>query len=144
MTTLTTLNGEVVILVNPTQLHAFFGAEKGPLFRHMFVTAEKVRRRAKEIAPRKTGFMADRIVKRIVSLAGEPVAIVGIDAKRVKYAVYVHEGAEPHDIYPKPGGRLVFFSQKAGRVIYMPIDTPVHHPGNKPNRFLIKALSAIR
>lgn len=43
------------------------------------------------------------------------------------------KGARPHPIYPRrPGGKLVFFWAKAGRVVAFP---RVNHPGNRPMRW---------
>lgn len=51
------------------------------------------------------------------------------------YAIYVHEGTRPHDIYPK-SGKALFWPGAAHPV------SVVHHPGSKANPFLQTALNA--
>ncbi len=48
---------------------------------------------------------------------------------------------ETHPIDAKPGGLLVFWSDRAGKVVYA---KHVDHPGTRPNRFLVKALAVLR
>lgn len=57
-------------------------------------------------------------------------------------ALIHHEGTAAHVIYPrKPGGRLVFYWAKAGRVVFA---RKVSHPGTSPNRYLADSLRDIR
>lgn len=56
------------------------------------------------------------------------------------HARFVHEGTTPHKIRARPGKKLVFFSRKAGRVLFK---DEVHHPGTRANPFLVKALRAV-
>jgi hypothetical protein len=49
-----------------------------------------------------------------------------------------HEGSPPHTITPRrAGGRLVFFWDKAGRVVKL---KSVNHPGMEGSKFLTKPL----
>lgn len=54
---------------------------------------------------------------------------VGIDYGAVPHARYQLEGSLPHVIRPrKPGGRLVFFWKKLGRMVFL---RKVNHPGTR-------------
>lgn len=59
-----------------------------------------------------------------------PTVIVGSDSP---IALLHHEGTRPHVIVPRNAQYLVFFSQRAGRVIWA---RRVMHPGTKPNKYL--------
>jgi hypothetical protein len=80
--------------------------------------------------PKVTGLLRKSTTVRVVS-AGETVAA---EAKaETPYAASVIEGARPHIIRAKkPGGSLVFFWPKVGRVVYF---KQVSHPGNRPNPY---------
>jgi hypothetical protein len=54
-----------------------------------------------------------------------------------EHALYVHEGTNPHVIKAKPGGKLVFFWAKRGRVVAF---AKVNHPGQAAQPFLSDAL----
>lgn len=138
-----TLTGDVYVVINAAELAAFIRDGHGPVIRYLIVQGEKVKIAAITQAPKETGNLANHIVKRVVVIDGLPEVIVGVDGSTVPYAYWVHEGAPPHVIYPRRAERLVFFSQKAGKVIYMPVGAPVHHPGNRPNRFLVRALNVL-
>lgn len=56
------------------------------------------------------------------------------------HAVFVHEGTPPHVIRARPGGKMVFFWRKAGRVVFA---DRVNHPGTGANPFLVRALRAV-
>jgi hypothetical protein len=57
------------------------------------------------------------------------------------HALFVHEGTRSHIIKPKtPGGRMVFFWPKAGRVVAFSV---VHHPGSRSVPFLAEHLGAM-
>lgn len=137
MTTATTLEGKVVVVLDPNKVHTLLTGESGPVVRDLLKRGERVKIRARSYAPRVTGNLADHIVKRLVHLNGGPAVIVG--PQGVSYAKWVHEGTQPHVIYARRAPRLVFFWPKVGRVVAFP---KVNHPGTKPNRFLLRALRA--
>lgn len=56
------------------------------------------------------------------------------------YSTVVHEPTRPHVIKARPGNKLVFFSRKAGRVLFK---DKVRHPGTSGNPFLVRALRAV-
>jgi len=57
---------------------------------------------------------------------------------RKKYAAAIDRGARPHVIRARSGGMLAF----RGRDGQMVFRKSVHHPGNKPYRFLYRATMA--
>lgn len=51
-------------------------------------------------------------------------------------AMWVNYGTRPHPIYPRrAGGRLVFYWEKLGRRVSLPM---VNHPGQKQNPFVAR------
>lgn len=150
---ITTFGGRSYAVVDPARVAAFVRSPVGPIFRHMIIRGEKVKLEAIRLAPvgkpnpnpfqtpdHEPGNLRNHIVKRVAQDKRGIVVLVGVE--NVPYAIWVHEGSQPHAIYPRNATRLVFFSQRAGQVIFMPVGMPVHHPGNAPNRFLIRALRA--
>lgn len=87
---------------------------------------------ASTIAP---GSMKTRI-RPIVTGGASPLGIVMVDHPA---AGFVLRGTRPHDIRPKTKKVLRFTS--GGQILYAKV---VHHPGNKPNNFLWKALLLAR
>ncbi len=141
-----TFGGRMVI--NPVELAAWMRSPSGPVVRELLrmgdVVKEGAQRRVGVSTPppqgprssRRPGTLRDSIVKRLVTTGGEPTVMVGSEDD---IAAFHHEGTDPHVIRGNP--LLVFWSAKAGRVIYT---RQVNHPGTKPNRFLVDALDDIR
>lgn len=139
----TTLGGDVVVVINPAQLSSFVNSENGPVVRDLLVRGERVKNRARQLCPVRTGNLRDHIVKRLGRQGGGVVCIVGVDGAQVPYAFFVHEGTVPHPIAPRsPTGRLVFFWERENRWFFGAPGQAVNHPGTKPNRFLLNALPA--
>lgn len=88
-------------------------------------------------SPRVPGTMRDGITKRIDSTAQGLVGVVTAPPP----ALWVHEGTQPHVITARNAPRLVFWSGKAGKVVYA---KSVNHPGNKADPWLRKSLDALR
>ena len=81
----------------------------------------------------------DTIYGRVEVRGGQLVGVLGADHP---IALIHHEGSRPHVIRPRrEGGRLVFFSRRAGRVVYA---KQVRHPGTKGTKFLTGAVADIR
>jgi hypothetical protein len=129
---------KVRVVLNPAAIYQEINGPGGPGVRALFERGEKVKKLAIQFAPRVTGNLANHIVKRLVERRGKPVMLVGVE--NVPYAIYVHEGAQPHQIRPKKAPFLVF-EVADGTVVFT---TLVNHPGNAPNRFLIRAANASR
>lgn len=129
--------GEITVIVDPIAIHELVNAEGGMVVRNLLIRGERVKSLAITLAPRKTGNLAEHIVKRVGKLDGRTVVLVGPTA--VPYALYVSRGTEPHIIRARNVPNLVFFWPKVGKVVAFP---QVNHPGTKPNRYLLRALSA--
>jgi hypothetical protein len=145
-----TLTGETFLILNPVAIAELMRSPAGPVMRDMIVRGERVKQAAIRIAPVRTGNLRDHIVKRIVQTPQGGGVLVGVE--HVPYAIWVHEGAKPHIIVPRNAKMLAWPSEGGGgggsfdmqhfgpgSMIFAHI---VHHPGNKPNRFLIRALRA--
>jgi len=55
----------------------------------------------------------------------------------VPYTLFVDQGTEPHPIHAKNAPYLHFYWPKVGKEVWF---KSVHHPGNKPYKFLERAL----
>jgi len=148
MATVTTLSGQVYLVMNPVGLAEVLRGPGGPVVRDLIVRGERVKVRMKQLCPVRTGNMRDHIVKRIVEgKGGEPNCLIGIE--KVPYAVWVVKGSQPHDIYPvnarvlawqgSHGDNPSLEREMTGDWIYA---HHVHHPGNKPNPFMYLSLAA--
>lgn len=145
------------VVLDPVKVNELLRGANGPVVRELYVAGELVRQEAKRlvgvstrtntqrrgaggkfVAQRKPGTLRDSIVKRLVQGSQGPVMQVGSDDP---VALWHHEGTQPHVIRPKQARMLVFYWPKVGKVVYLPI---VHHPGTRPNRFLINALRVLR
>jgi len=94
---------------------------------------ERVAVHARLLAP---GSMKEKI--RVIPAGGiNPIGIIVSDHPAT---VFVIDGTKPHDIRAKPGGVLVFVPKGGGNKIFAKL---VHHPGTKPNNFLLKALRSV-
>lgn len=124
------------VVINPIEIQAMIDSPSGPIVRDLFVRGERVKIRAIQEAPKKTENLARHIVKRFVRTPAGPQMWVGVE--HVPYAIFVHEGAQPHEIRPR-NARFLVFVARDGNLVFTKL---VHHPGNKPNRFLVRALPA--
>lgn len=144
MPIITSLTGETHVVFRPAALAELLRGPTGPVMRDMIIRGERVKQAAIAEAPVRTGNLRAHIVKRVTEHEGEPAVLVGVE--NVPYAIWVHEGSQPHDIVPRNAPALVFFWEKIGQVVSFPPwgGGVVHHPGNAPNRFLVRALEAAR
>lgn len=88
--------------------------------------AELHKAATRETVPWRTG--------RLVQSFGQGITIGRLYASvrpTVKYAIFVHEGTQPHLITVV--NKRVLADKKTGRFF----GTKVHHPGTRPRRFLI-------
>lgn len=88
---------------------------------------------AQVIAP---GSMKEKIRPIIAGTKSNPLGIVMVDHPA---AHFVLDGTKPHDIFPVKKKALRFTI--GNTVVY---SKSVHHPGTKPNNFLLKAMLAAR
>jgi hypothetical protein len=64
------------------------------------------------------------------SAQGLPEIVIGSESPIARLH---HDGTRPHVIVPRNAPYLVFFSQRAGKVVFA---KRVMHPGTKPNHYL--------
>lgn len=90
---------------------------------------------ARRAANRRTGRLRQNSrVRHDTSTATSDRYVIEFDEE---YASYVDEGTRPHEIRPRrPGGLLVFYWPKVGKVVFLP---KVNHPGYKGSQFLTRA-----
>lgn len=141
--------GGTFVRIDPAKLAEFMRSPSGPVYRMLIEDGEAVKDEAKrrvgvheptpgERRARRPGTLRDSIVKRIGEENGLPAVQVGSDDP---VALWHHEGTESHPITPVSAPRLVFYWKKVGAVVTA---LRVNHPGTKPNRFLLDALSVLR
>lgn len=110
----------------------------GMVYRHMDETTERVAEKARELAPRDTGTLANSIKVTYEANKGRGGSRWYIVAD-TPYAKYVGRGTGPHPIEPKNKG-ILKFPVKGGTIVYT---RSVQHPGTKPNNFMQEALEAV-
>lgn len=137
-----------VVRIDIAALAAYIRSPSSEPFRQISLAAEAVKQAAIRESPvskhdpiprrkpRTPGAMRAAIVKRQVSESGVPVFRVGPIG--IKYAMYVHEGTRPHPILPARAPALVFWGN--GHVVRTKL---VNHPGNAPDRWLIRAAASV-
>jgi hypothetical protein len=86
-------------------------------------SALKIQSLSQRSAPANTGALRQSIQSRFEPLRGIVQAVA-------KYAIYVHEGTRPHDIYPVRKRALA--NVRKGQFF----GKHVKHPGTKPNPFM--------
>lgn len=87
-------------------------------------------------SPVDTGHLRQSHTRGEIRLSGGKIS-VEVTAN-AKYALYVHQGTKPHTIQPKTKKALSWVS--GGNQI---ITGRVHHPGTKPQPWLIRALETV-
>lgn len=95
--------------------------------------------RARVLCPRDTSNLANSLV---MTMRASRTFVAGTVETRVKYATYVHNGTQPHKIYPKGKGALVFDWKRVGMRTVVPKvsrgqPTGAYQPKNGPPYFLI-------
>lgn len=135
--------------MDPAKLAELLRGPSGPVMRRMIEDGEYVKDRARVYCrvykpvpgpqrKRRPGTLRDSIVKRI-----RPGAYVEVGSED-PIARIEEEGSHPHEIAPRSSPRLVFWSGKAGRVVFMPRGRSVSHPGTTGSRYLSRALADLR
>ena len=131
----------VRLIIDGVQMAEMMSGVNGLVMKHLMNRATVVQLAARTQARgsgKGTGRLASSIVKRPGHEGVNPMVMVG--AWNCPYAVFVHEGTQPHDIYPKTKKALSFFwpnnPNGAGQAVF----AHVHHPGTAPNAFLADQL----
>lgn len=137
------------IVVDGDKVRRYFAEAGGDVVRFMLQQGELVKldaqRRVGVYQPppagpsraRRPGTLRDSIVKRFHMTSDGVVVEVGSEDP---IALLHHEGTEPHVIEARNAPALVFWSDRAGRVV---VARSVNHPGTQPNRFLTDALAVL-
>lgn len=114
-----------------------FYSPGGMVGKHLRVTAKKVEIDAKALVGVNTGRLKRNIkTGRVTRGVKGPEVEVKADTP---YALAHHEGTAPHVITPKrPGGALHWGPRGSGITV-----VAVVHPGTRPNRYLLNALTAV-
>ncbi len=137
------------VVMDPAKLAELLRGPNGPVMRRLIQDGEAVKDEARRLVRvhkptpgercnRRPGTVRDSINKRIVSpgvvmvQASDPISLIE------------HEGTEGHKIRPRNAERLVFWSGKAGKVVFMPKGRVVDHPGTTGSKFLLRALEVLR
>jgi hypothetical protein len=131
---------DVKLVIDGARMAELLRSPTGPVGRHLVERGEIVKQAAKAKAPRRTGCLADSIVKRFEDRTEGLAVIIQCDTtscspERKSYALYVHEGTRAHTIIAKEGSALSFIWH-GERVFF----TSVNHPGTKAQPFLRDAL----
>lgn len=118
------------ITINPQAAGALARKSAGPMVAKITLKAAA---HARIEAP---GTMKQHIRVTVTQSVANPLGIVMCDHPATSYVLY---GTKPHEIRPRTK-KILKFETKGGTV-YARV---VHHPGTKPNNFLMRALMSAR
>lgn len=119
--------------ISRTALERLLRLPGGLVHRNIARRTERVAQTARRLAP---GRMGDQIRTRV---EGRGRDVVGIVSSHHAATVFVVHGTRPHVI--RPVERTVLRFTVGGQVVYARV---VHHPGTRPNPFLLEALRSAR
>jgi hypothetical protein len=128
---------DYTLIIDGAAVDEIIHSPTGPVFRYIFERGQDVQDLAKVQVGKRTGRLADSIVKRFSTNGDGVEVLVGSD---VDYARLHHDGTRPHEIVARRAETLTFFWPKVGAVVHFP---RVHHPGTKPNHYLTDPLHAV-
>lgn len=125
-------------------------------------TTRQALNRSRVLCPKDKGNLANSLV---MTMRARRTFVAGTVETRVKYATWVHNGTDPHKIYPKGKGALAFDWPKVGAFTIVPRTPPRHptglikskkrgtyfiigkgyvdHPGTKARPFMLDALRQV-
>lgn len=134
------MSGEVKLVMDGARMQALVNSPAGVVGRHLIERATLFQRAAVADAPVDTGCLAGSIVKRIEDYGDSFQIRVICDTSpcspsHTSYALWVHEGTNPHDI-PNAFGWGPTFGI-GGRF------DGKFHPGGRPHRFFTDNLPLI-
>lgn len=141
------------VVMNPAGLAEVLRSPAGPVVRRLIQDGQVVKAEARRIVrvynpppggperDRRPGTLRGSIVTRVTTGVSGVEVLVGSEDKMARIE---EEGSTPHEIGPKNAARLVFWSGKAGKVIYMKPGKKVRHPGTEGSHYLTKALGVLR
>lgn len=124
-----------VVRIDEKGVNELFHSRTGDVHKHMENTARKIVVLAKAKVGKRTRRLEHSIGYRMLNTPNGVYAEIGASAR---IALIHHEGSRPHVILPTHS-RVLRFKQ-GGQVVYA---RKVHHPGTRPNRYLLDAMVAI-
>lgn len=133
--------GDVTIRFDPRKMADLMRGPDGPVSKFIVKVTHDATQRAKSIAPvsepdvfgrNNPGNLRDHHVARFDTQHDGVHGFIVVD---VPYASWAHEGAEPH-VMPRMDHPYVF---EAGGTVVATLG-PINHPGNLPNRWLVRAI----
>lgn len=123
----------IVVPVEPGFTEVF-KSHHGPVGRDLMRRGRRVQYAARRQAEDETGVL-DRSIR--ISWLRRSSGDLGLSiGSSVSYALLHHEGSEPHIIRPK-NAKILRWVDEDGVVRFARV---VHHPGTKPNRYLLDNL----
>jgi len=124
----------VKITWNEPIIGDMLSAQNGTVGRNLAVRAQRVQdgARAYLVPHNKTGRLSASITKRWGPSTGTTLSIQ-VGSWTCPYALFVHDGTEPHLI--RPNKKQALFWEGAPHPVKL-----VHHPGTKPIPFLTASL----
>lgn len=125
---------------DPVALDRVLRGPDGPVARDIQRRTRNVQLKARELVPKRTHVLERNILTRLEvhsqGVLGRVIAGAQLQNAR---AVWMELGTRPHDIVPVKGTALSFVVQ--GRRVVV---RKVRHPGNRPYRYLTRALEEAR
>ena len=121
---------DVTVTLDEAAIQDLLTGPNGPVVQYVWRTVVDATNLAKQECPHDTGLLM-RSHQYTVDVQNTDV--VGKFGATAEYAADVHYGTQPHDIVPKNRQALAF--KIGGKTI---IVHRVHHPGTKPNPWLIR------
>jgi hypothetical protein len=129
---------EVKLIIDGARMAELLRGPAGPVFKHLDRRADIFQAKARNDAPMRTGCLRNSIHKRAIEevASGLSIRIVSdtttCSPTRTPYDLYIHEGADPHDI-PNAFGYGPTFGI-GGRF------DGKFHPGNRAYKYLSRNL----
>jgi len=125
------------VRVDPRAVAAFQRDGGGPVVADLMMRGTRVQARARQLVRKRTRTLERSIVKRVDMAGGVPSVLVVAEQP---YAMFEHEGTDPHEIRPRRRKALRWVTS-GGAVVFA---RRVRHPGTVGSKFLTKALDAAR
>lgn len=123
--------------VDHAAIFSLMHSQRGDVARYIRVLGQQTAALSKTFAGRRTGLLK-RSIKMTVDRA-QPEGYAVLVGSELTYALMHFTGTRPHVIRTKvPGGYLKFTGRNGRAFVRI-----VHHPGTKPNPYLLKALESV-
>lgn len=126
---------------DPVALDRVLRGPDGPIVRDVQRRTRNVQLKAKDLAPKRSRDLERNILSRVgIDARGVLGRVIAGEQLPDARAVWMEAGTRAHEIRPKqPSGTLSFLVQ--GKRVWA---RKVQHPGNRPYRYMIRALEEAR